>query len=362
MPSTYSTSLRLVLQATGEGLNVWGTTLNDGAIALTDAAIAGRAAFALSGSKTLTSSNGATDEARQMILDVTSGSGGTITAPAVSKIYLIRNASSGDVIITTGGGTTATVASGVIAWVMCDGTNFRLAVTTDFQGAKLVNVGTATVSTDGVNKAYADGILASANSYTDSVALASGNLPSTVGQDQKYLFVSAGTPAWQTLAGPFVGNLTGNVTGNLTGNSNGTHTGAVAGTTVSASGGFTGNLVGNVTGNVSGNASTSTTAVTATNLNNGFAYARTPSTVAPAIALRADPTDVISFLQFTNTAPNAIWHTISAHGAAASSALRINNQAAVRVVSGTAGASGLISWGTAAPGALAEGEIYLQYP
>lgn len=361
MPSSYSSSLRFVLQATGEGLNVWGQILNDGAIALIDSSIAGRAAFALSGSKTLTSSNGASDEARQMILDITSGSGGTITAPAVSKVYLVRNASSGNVTMTTGGGTTTTIAAGTIAWVMCDGTNFRLAVTTDFQGARLVNVGTATVSTDGVNKAYADGILASANSYTDSVALASGNLPSTVGQDQKYLFVSAGTPSWQPLTGPFTGNLTGNVTGNLTGNSNGTHTGAVSGTTVSASGGFTGNLVGNVTGNVTGNASTSTTSVTTTNLNDGYAYTRTPSTVAPAIAIRADPTDTVGFLQFTNTAPNAIWHTIAAYGPLSTSALRLNGQAIARVNSGTAANSGLISWGTSAPGALAEGQIYLQH-
>jgi len=358
MPSTYSASLRVVLQATGENLNTWGTLANAGGWALLDSAIAGRAAFALSGSKTLTSVNGAADESRQMILDITSGSGGTITAPAVSKIYLLRNASSGNVVITTGGGTTATVAAGVIAWVMCDGTNFRLAVTTDFQGAKLVNVGTATVSTDGVNKAYADGILASANSYTDSVALASGNLPSTVGQDQKYLFVSAGTPSWQTLAGPFVGNLTGNVTGNLTGNTNGTHTGAVSGTTVSASGGFTGNLTGNVSGNVTGNASTSTTAVTATNVNGGSVVAQ--ETGLSGVIIRAAPSDIKASISFTSNS-GTLWNYFECFGSLSTTAMRVGGKSMARVNSGTAANSGLISWGTGAPGALAEGEIYFQH-
>ena len=70
MPSTYSSSLRLNLQATGENLNTWGVLLNNGVFQLVDYAVAGRLAFSLSGSKTLTSVNGATDEARAAMLDI----------------------------------------------------------------------------------------------------------------------------------------------------------------------------------------------------------------------------------------------------------------------------------------------------
>ena len=75
MPSSYTNSLRFVLQATGENLNTWGVLNNNSMIALADYAIAGRAAFTLSGSKTLTTANGATDEARAAMLDITGGTG-----------------------------------------------------------------------------------------------------------------------------------------------------------------------------------------------------------------------------------------------------------------------------------------------
>jgi len=112
MPSTWSSRFRLNFQAPGENLNTWGGLLNTQVFQLLEDAIAKRVAFSLSGSKTLTTANGATDEARCAFLDVTSGTGGTITIPPLEKMYLVRNAASGAVVITTGAGASATAVAG----------------------------------------------------------------------------------------------------------------------------------------------------------------------------------------------------------------------------------------------------------
>lgn len=158
MPSTWSSRFRLNYQAPGESLNTWGGLLNTQVFQLLEDAVAKRVAFSLSGSKTLTTANGANDEARCAFLDVTSGTGGTITAPPLEKIYLVRNASSGDVIVTTGAGTTATIVSGETSYVVCDASNFRKVRTSDFGGARITSVGTPTAAGDATNKGYVDGL------------------------------------------------------------------------------------------------------------------------------------------------------------------------------------------------------------
>ena len=47
MPSTYTSSLRLVLPATGELSNTWGTVFNAGATSLIDTSIAGTASVTM---------------------------------------------------------------------------------------------------------------------------------------------------------------------------------------------------------------------------------------------------------------------------------------------------------------------------
>lgn len=124
MPSTYSTRNRLEKQASGENSNTWGTRFNtSGGSDMLDAALDGRTAFTLSGSKTLTTVDGAADEARSRFLDITGGTGGNVTIPNVEKTYLVRNNTEGTVTITTGSGTTATVEAGQIDWVVSAGSN-----------------------------------------------------------------------------------------------------------------------------------------------------------------------------------------------------------------------------------------------
>lgn len=158
MASTYTASLRFTLQATGEGFNIWGNILNSGCFALIDTAIAGRYSTT-SSAVPLSTAQGATDQARSAILDVTGGSGTTFTAPSVSKLYFVRNASSGDTVVTTAGATqTAVVKAGERIPVYCDGTNYYRMRLLDMGGDRLSNLATPTANNDAVTKSYVDGI------------------------------------------------------------------------------------------------------------------------------------------------------------------------------------------------------------
>lgn len=149
MAATYTASLRFTLQGLGDNLNTWGLVLNSGVFALVDTAIAGRYAFSLSGPVTLSSANGTTDQSRNAILDITGGSGGTVTVPAASKLYLVKNAASGPVLITCGA-TAATVESGETTVVMVDGGDVTKLAPKGFPIPLL--------GTDAANKSYVDGV------------------------------------------------------------------------------------------------------------------------------------------------------------------------------------------------------------
>lgn len=191
MPSSYTASARYTLQATGENLSVWGVILNNGVFQLVDDNVNGIESFALSGAKMLTSVNGATDEARKAILNITGGTGGTITIPSVSKLYVVLNASAGDVILTTGGATNATVKAGEKCFVACDASAVKRVQGTDFGSARLTNVGYPSASTDAASKQYADDLAFTANA---------GILPAQTGNAGKLLGTNGSVASWRTIA------------------------------------------------------------------------------------------------------------------------------------------------------------------
>jgi hypothetical protein len=72
MPSTFTSSLRLVKQAAGENSSTWGTIFNQQFSDLIDTAIAGYTSVAVADvDVTLSASNGASDQARSMVLNFT---------------------------------------------------------------------------------------------------------------------------------------------------------------------------------------------------------------------------------------------------------------------------------------------------
>jgi hypothetical protein len=191
MPSTYTSSFRLNLQAPGDNLNTWGVQLNNGVFQLLEDALAGAVTQALSGPLTLSSVNGATDQARCLALNITGGTGGTITAPGVKKLYFVRNAASGAVIVTTGAGVTASFAAGEVGFCYSpDGINYyRTTVTTAFGGAILTGVGTPSAATDAATKGYVDGV---------AFTMAAGSLPGQGGNAGKFLGTDGVNASWQT--------------------------------------------------------------------------------------------------------------------------------------------------------------------
>jgi microcystin-dependent protein len=135
MPSTFSTSLRLELIGNGEQAANWGNTSNTNLGTLLEQAITGVATvtFPTDADRTLTSSNGVSDESRNAVLVLTSGVSLTATrnlvVPTVNKFYAVRNTTSGNqsIVVKTSAGTGVTLANGYTQLMYCDGTNVVLA-------------------------------------------------------------------------------------------------------------------------------------------------------------------------------------------------------------------------------------------
>lgn len=131
MASTYSTNLRLELIGTGEQQGTWGSTTNKNLGTLLEQAICGYESVTVSdaGDTTLTASNGLSDQSRNMVLNLT----GTISAarnvicPAIEKLYVVKNATSGGFSVTfkVSGQTGVVIPNGSTAFLYVDGTDAR---------------------------------------------------------------------------------------------------------------------------------------------------------------------------------------------------------------------------------------------
>lgn len=213
MPSSYTTSLRIELQATGENANTWGGIANTSFGTLMEHAVAGHTSIALSDANyTLTTASGASDEARYSAITFTGSLTATrdITCPQVAKTYLIKNDTGQTLNIKSASGTAAAVPAGV-GWVrvVTDGTNFALvkslwgqiagtlANQTDLQGALDAKM-TNPMTTAG------DIIYGGASGTPTRLA---------VGTNGHVLTLSAGVPTWAAVGS---GSATwGGITGTL---------------------------------------------------------------------------------------------------------------------------------------------------
>jgi len=129
MASTYTPLLRLAkpgLNDTG-----WGTTVNDGTFELIDNSIAGLVSVDVtSGNVTLTTANGATDQARNMFIRAFGASvARDVVVPATSKLYLVINDCTAAVTFKVSGLTGVAVPAGKTAILRCNGTDVVAAVT-----------------------------------------------------------------------------------------------------------------------------------------------------------------------------------------------------------------------------------------
>ena len=159
MVAAYTTRIRLTKQGDGDNDSTWGTVLNDEVIDLTDFAIAGYTTISLaSGNVTLTSNDGAPDQSRSAMLELT----GTLTGnrdvyiPGVSKSYVVRNNTSGaySATVKVTGGTGYAITQGEANLIYCDAVSVREVSSPVSQFTSIsTDVLTAT-STTGTNAAY----------------------------------------------------------------------------------------------------------------------------------------------------------------------------------------------------------------
>ena len=130
MTTAYTSLLGLALPVTGELSGTWGDTVNTAITSLLDTAIAGTTSITTDADITLSTTTGASNQARQAIILWNPASGTTtrnITAPAQSKMYTVINASGGtqSIVIRGAGPTTGvTVLKGESALVAWNGSDF----------------------------------------------------------------------------------------------------------------------------------------------------------------------------------------------------------------------------------------------
>jgi hypothetical protein len=137
MAINYTTLLGLAQPVTGTEANTWGQVVNDEITALLDSAIAGTATISVTaGNVTLTSVDGAADQARMAILVATGtpGVARNIVAPAQSKSYIVVNQSDSSVILKGSATTGVAVRAGQAATCVWNGTDFEIAASGDVDG------------------------------------------------------------------------------------------------------------------------------------------------------------------------------------------------------------------------------------
>ena len=106
--ATFTTDLRMIIQAVGENPNVWGEVYNSGFLNMAEDVIAETVSVDVSsGNVTLTTVQGGVDEARVMFVRAfgTPGVERTIVVPDTSKLYILINNSDDEVRMRTATGT-----------------------------------------------------------------------------------------------------------------------------------------------------------------------------------------------------------------------------------------------------------------
>jgi hypothetical protein len=200
--TNFTPLLGLALPTTGDLSGTWGTTVNDSITSLLDSAVAGTTTLSTDADVTLSTTNGATNQARNAVLLCTGSRSAlrTITAPAQSKAYIVVNSTTGGYsvkVVGAGPTTGVTVAAGESALIAWNGSDF---VVISRSALDLSNVtGTLSVSHGGSGQSSftAYGVLVSGTTSTGAFQQVSGT--GTSGQ----VLTSSGAgslPSWQNTA------------------------------------------------------------------------------------------------------------------------------------------------------------------
>lgn len=147
MPDTYTTSLGLLLMATGGNDNLWGENLNQQVIQYIEDALIGRTSIATTGGAygTLT-----TAQARSRFIDVSGAlsSDATITVPNTKNSWLITNNCTGGygVLFQVAGGNKIGIPAGTTKEVWCNGSGVITRADAERVGVYFFHAGSAAPS------------------------------------------------------------------------------------------------------------------------------------------------------------------------------------------------------------------------
>ncbi len=204
MASTFSPNLRLELIGTGDQQGTWGATTNTNLGTLLEEAIGGYVSVTVSnsGDTTLTANNGSADQSRNMVLNLV----GTISAtrnvicPAVEKLYVVKNATTGGFAVTfkVSGQTGVSIPNGTTAFIYVDGTDARaINGTIAAQNANAVSITGGSIS--GITDlAIADGGTGASNAADARTNLGLGTVAT---QNANAVSITGGS-----IAGSFIAN------------------------------------------------------------------------------------------------------------------------------------------------------------
>ena len=139
MASTYSPNLRVELIGTGDQAGTWGSTTNTNLGTLMESAVSGYVSVSVvSANQALTALNGANDQSRYLILDLTTtiGADFAVYAPPSPKTYVVTNSSAYTASVynsvalgnTTAAGTGVAIPSGKTMTIWSDGGNMAVQI------------------------------------------------------------------------------------------------------------------------------------------------------------------------------------------------------------------------------------------
>ena len=177
--TNFSPLLGLALPTTGDLSGTWGTTVNDSITQLLDSAVAGTTTLSADTDVTLSTTNGAANQARNAVILWTASNGATtrnITAPAQSKAYIVNNSGTGSIVIRGAGPTTGVTAVAgercVVAW---NGSDFVKVASNSASGLigvlPVANGGTASTTAADARTALAVPGTGTANTFTGTQTL-----------------------------------------------------------------------------------------------------------------------------------------------------------------------------------------------
>lgn len=209
--STYTPSLGLELITPGSQAGLWGNTTNN-SLTLIDQAVTGVTpisfASASGSTYTLTNFNGAEDEARSAVLNITGSASGsnTVVIPNKQKTYLVRNNTGQDVVFQTASPTASyTVGAGYSILIFCDGNN------NVFTGIASPGVGTLSVNAGGTGATtFTAGFVKSTGGTNALTSSATVDLSSEVTGTLTVARGGTGVTSF-TSGGVLIGNGTGNL-------------------------------------------------------------------------------------------------------------------------------------------------------